>query len=956
MAFSRSRYRIEAVSKNRRKRPPLRAVEALFHGALERPAGDARSRWLTNATGGDTGLIEEVETLLDAHGKSTEFMESGPLTADPSELTKERGVESDQGAPLDAEIGRQIGPYKLVESLGEGGFGAVFRAEQIEPVRREVALKIIKLGMDTRQVIARFEAERQALAVLDHPSIARVIDAGATQNGRPYFVMDLVSGVDLTEFCDEERLTVAERCRVFLDLCAAVGHAHQRGIIHRDLKPSNVLATRADGRVRVKVIDFGIAKATHPGAEQSETLHTAMGQVIGTPVYMSPEQALAGDDIDTRTDVWALGVILYELLAGTTPITAEEFARMARRGELGAYFDHADIPAPSTRIAPGARDDLESIAAARAASPQGLRSAVRGDLDAIVLRALEPNKDRRYDSPASLARDVRKHLENRPIEASPPGLIYRSKKYFRRHRITTSAGAVVTTAILAGGAVSIDALRARRDQAEVLSGVFNTATVSRAAEDIGVTAAELEEQATHAFGDSDPIIVDALSTHANRLERAGALEVALDARRRALARAVRVHGSASPEALLAGREIGLALARLGESEEAKVHLARAIALDTQLAPPGTPYLNAARLELASLLADEGDLDRAEALASAADSIALSFAPRDRRMRENALRALVQLRRRAGDDDGARNAWRRLCAVLESLVSTSSNVLAQERIRFGRWLASGGHTREAAAVLSDALATLRDLDVSFPELELEALESFNGVAVDAAAAKIVEPTRLGPELRRELELARQLFDPGSASHAEALRRIADQHESRGEIGRCIATSIELYRALEQTMAESDERGARLAALANRLGTLSGLARTTEGLASEAYQRAREAVQIALEHEPANTHFMIAQIELEVRYGRAVRLFAQIEALKEAADIVSDHPLFLALEAVAYAQSQASFTSAEKRLELAKELESQFLGTPNLSETIAWASKEVEAAKDAFNARRGEDEDR
>lgn len=929
------------------RRYPLSAVEALFHGALERPAGPTRSRWLHHAAGGDTILVEEVADLLKAHVASTEFLERGPLlTLDPIDDASEEAAATEPPE----ELGRTIGAYTLVEALGEGGFGVVYRAEQSAPVRREVALKIIKLGMDTRQVIARFEAERQALALLDHPSIARVLDAGATESGRPFFVMDLVPGVDLTEFCDGESLDIRARCEVFLDLCAAVQHAHQRGIIHRDLKPSNILVARTDNRVIPKVIDFGISKATTADIQSAETMRTEMGQIIGTPVYMSPEQALGQSDIDTRTDVYALGVILYELLSGTTPISSSMLLEKARAGELGSFLADFSPPSPSSRIS----SVTDGHVKARGGSPAEVRSCVRGDLDAITLHALEPERERRYESAAALARDVRRFMENRPIEAAAPSALYRSQKFLRRHRIAAIAGSAVLGALLTGAAVAVDSARARRNQATVLSGVFSAAhavdpnAVGKpfGSSDLGdQTAAvdNLEKRAVEAFGEDDPIIIEALSTLANRLERSGSLEEALIARRRALYRATSVHSERSQPVILASNEVGLQLARMGKVDEAKKHLRRAVERDTELNPPGMPFLNTARLELARLLADEGDLGSAERLASTADTVARRRASKDQRTREDSLRALVDIRKRAGNDDGARSAWGDLFSVLGQSASRTSTALPEERMRFGHWLAGGGRSEEAALVLRDAIDVLRTLDGDHDVLEFEALVAFGAVAVDAVGAGSIPLDRAHSELARELDLARQLFRPGSTRHTEALRRIANHHAAWGNVGDEIERLIELYTSLEQTLPEGSERDAQLTQIARELGQRATNARVTEGLEASAYTLASNAVAIGLAHHPNNTSFMVSQIELEVRYGRPVRLFRQIESLRSAANLEGDHPLFLALEAVAYAQTRAHLGKAQDRLLRARQLSGQFLGTPNLNETIEWAAGEVAAAE-------------
>ncbi|MCY2959227.1 MAG: serine/threonine-protein kinase [Planctomycetota bacterium] len=367
--------------------------------------------------------------------------------------------------------GTTIGPYKLLQQLGEGGFGVVFLAEQKEPVARQVALKIIKLGMDTRQFVARFEQERQALALMDHPNIARVIDAGATETGRPYFVMELVRGSPIAEYCDKNRLTIEERLRLFEQVCSAVQHAHQKGIIHRDLKPSNLLVAVQDGRPQVKVIDFGIAKATSAKLTD-KTFFTEQRQVIGTLQYMSPEQAEGSIDIDTRTDVYALGVVLYELLTGSTPFDKETL-RDAMYSEIQRMIREVEPPSPSTRLST-AHETLAGIAARRGVEPKRLGTLLRGELDWIVMKALEKDRARRYESASGLALDIGRYLSGDAVLAAPPSAAYRLRKFVRRNRIAVAGGTAVAASLLVGAvafAWQANVASAQRDAARAAEAV-----------------------------------------------------------------------------------------------------------------------------------------------------------------------------------------------------------------------------------------------------------------------------------------------------------------------------------------------------------------------------------------------------------------------------------------------------------------------------------------------------
>jgi hypothetical protein len=353
--------------------------------------------------------------------------------------------------PITEKPGDRIGRYKLLQQIGEGGCGVVYMAEQTEPVRRRVALKVIKLGMDTKQVIARFEAERQALALMDHPNIAKVLEAGATETGRPYFVMELVRGIKITEFCDEKSVPTADRLKLFTQVCQAIQHAHQKGVIHRDIKPSNILVTVNDGVPVPKIIDFGIAKAT-AGPLTDKTFFTAFEQFIGTPAYMSPEQAeMTSLDIDTRTDIYSLGVLLYELLTGRPPFDPSELLQSGL-DEMRRTIREQEPDRPSTRLSTMAEGELTTVAKHRHTEAPRLIHLVRGDLDWIVMKCLEKDRTRRYETAHGLASDIQRHLNNEPVVARPPSTAYRFQKLVRRNKVMVGAvGAVLAALVLGRG-------------------------------------------------------------------------------------------------------------------------------------------------------------------------------------------------------------------------------------------------------------------------------------------------------------------------------------------------------------------------------------------------------------------------------------------------------------------------------------------------------------------------
>jgi serine/threonine protein kinase/tetratricopeptide (TPR) repeat protein len=535
-----------------------RDAKAIFCEALDRPAGSDRAAYLEIACRGDAALRSRVEALLIAYLDAGNFLESPAVK--PTTGAAPRRTEG---------VGTVIGPYTLVEPIGDGGMGVVYLAEQHEPVRRRVALKVIKPGMDTRQVIARFEAERQALALMEHPNIARVYDAGTTDSGRPYFVMELVHGLPITEHCDRERFSPKDRLALFVSVCQAVQHAHQKGIIHRDLKSSNVLVTSHDGTPMVKVIDFGVAKAIDRKLTLTEkTLYTQATQMVGTPLYMSPEQAgLGGLDIDTRTDIYALGVLLYELLTGTTPfdngrlgtVTGDEIRRIIREEEP---------PRPSTRIStPGPA--AATASANRRSDPRVLRRLFRGELDWIVMKALEKDRNRRYETASAFAADVLRYLRDEPVQACPPSVGYRLRKFVRRNQGPVLAVSLVALALVAGLAVAtwgmIRAEQARRDALSAQRAEARRAEGERRArEEAQKRLAQIEtgnEILASVFRDLDPIAA----------ENAGVpLRVALGVRLGEAARQLEGEVVGDPLAVARLQHVlGVSLRELGHLEQAE---------------------------------------------------------------------------------------------------------------------------------------------------------------------------------------------------------------------------------------------------------------------------------------------------------------------------------------------------------------------------------------------------
>jgi WD40 repeat protein/serine/threonine protein kinase len=466
---------------------PQNREEALFQAAVQL-TGAERAAFLNGACLGDDALRQRLEALLAAHDEPDELLPKGA----PAVV---KTIKLDMSEAPDEAVGQTLGRYKLLERLGEGGCGVVYVAEQTQPVRRRVALKVIKLGMDTKQVVARFEAERQALAMMDHPNIAKVLDAGTTEVGRPYFVMELVRGIRITDYCDQNQLSTKERLELFIKICQAIQHAHQKGIIHRDIKPSNILVTLHDGVPVPKVIDFGIAKATE-GRLTDATVYTQLHQFIGTPAYMSPEQAeMSGLDIDTRSDIYSLGVLLYELLAGSTPFDGKELMSLGIDAMRKTIREKEPVR-PSTRFATLKGEELTTTAKRRSADKSKLMHQLKGDLDWIVMKCLEKDRTRRYETANGIAADLKRHLNNEPIVARPPSSAYRFQKLVRRNKLAFAAAGAVAAALLLGiiGSTA-QAIRATHAKQAALAAQASEAEQRQLADAARVSETKLREQA-----------------------------------------------------------------------------------------------------------------------------------------------------------------------------------------------------------------------------------------------------------------------------------------------------------------------------------------------------------------------------------------------------------------------------------------------------------------------------
>jgi serine/threonine protein kinase len=613
-------------------------IETLYQAALAKPV-EQRAWYLADACPDDPQLRREVQSLLDQDDDS--FLEGSPLS--PATFHQQRlGTERlpYTNSPLDQPIessskpAAMIGPYLLQEVIGRGGMGEVWLAEQQEPVRRRVAIKLIKIGMDTREVVTRFQSERQALALMDHPAIAKVFDAGSTSEGRPYFVMEYVPGIPITDYCDEHKLTIRERLELFILVCEGVQHAHQKTIIHRDLKPSNILVAEVDGKPMPRIIDFGIAKATS-GKLTVETLHTRMGAVLGTIDYMSPEQAKSeGEDIDTRTDVYSLGVVLYELLVGARPF---EFRKVAF-DEVLRCLREVDAPKPSTKFITR-RLESETAAQNRSTDPPTLLRQLRGDPDAIVLKALEKDRARRYSSATDFAGDIGKYLRHEPVTVHPPTVAYRARKYVQRHRVGVAFVGVLAVLLVAAAvaeAVQLRRITRARDQADTETAIAQ-AVNDFLQNDVLAQASTATQSGSKMKIDPDLKVRTALNRAAARIagkferqpeveaairdtigqaytdlglypEARTQLERAFDLQRRAL-------GAANPKTLKTMSRLGgIALAQ-GNYPTAEALLTQTLAIQRRVLGPENPERLATMNSLATTYEREGKYAQAEPLFS-----------------------------------------------------------------------------------------------------------------------------------------------------------------------------------------------------------------------------------------------------------------------------------------------------------------------------------------------------
>jgi serine/threonine protein kinase len=758
----------------------------------------------------DDSLQDFVKDVLAAHDGAAEQTELVTAT--------DGGAASGSGEAGGSRIGR----YRIIEPLGEGGFGMVWRAEQTEPVRREVALKIIKLGMDTKEVIARFEQERQALAVMDHPGIAKVLDAGTTPLGRPYFVMELVRGQRLTDYCDQRRLATRERLRLFIAVCHAIQHAHQKGIIHRDIKPSNILVTEADAGPQPKVIDFGIAKAT-TARLTDHTLHTAVGAFIGTPSYMSPEQADPGGlDLDTRTDIYSLGVLLYELLTGRTPL---DFAALRGAGPeaIRRVLRERDPVKPSTRLRNLNEDEQTTVARARAAAAPRLAHQLRGDLDWIVMKAIEKDRTRRYDTAAALARDLERHLERLPVHARPPSTAYVVKRFVQRHRGAVAAAAAIFVSLVAGLAVSVAMFFREKDaRARADTAAAKSAQVARFLKDMLASVGPSKAQ-----GRDATMLREILDATAARLGTELRDQPEVEAELRAV--------------------LGNTYGDLEEFEASEKMLREALRLRRATLAPGDPQLAGAVFAHAVALDLRDDLTGARAALQEVIALRRAATVRDDAALGEALEFLAWLDYREGDLETAEKNARESLALLRAQGEAARSKLASALSTLGSTLHKVARLREAEALHREELAVRRAVHGAS---SLEAVTAANNLAQTlVSAGKLDEAVRLA---REALALEHKLTQKPFGGCTDALHKILGTVlEYRGdfpgavrELETALTAATAIYGANHRYTNDKRGRLIRLLVLAGQLDAADAALHEARAVGGDAADNSIEAAAARL----------------------------------------------------------------------------------------------------------------
>jgi eukaryotic-like serine/threonine-protein kinase len=748
-------------------------AKQMFLTACEMPPAD-RARFVDAECAGDAELRDEVNSLLDAMQEHDDHAR---------DLPGERP-------------GTVIGPYELVERIGEGGFGTVWSANQSQPIARQVAIKLVKPGMDTRQVIARFEQERQSLALMDHPHIARVYDAGATEHGRPYFVMELVRGEPILAFCNRRRMPLRDRLALFRLIAGAVQHAHQKGVIHRDLKPSNVLVTEVDGAPQPKVIDFGIAKAIAGTASRDATI-TVERQMLGTPQYMSPEQAEGSSDIDTRSDVYSLGVLLYELLTGFPPINLSD--RSGSRAEIQRAIVEGELPEPSRRLKRETQQ-ITRVAADRSIEPASLQRTVRGELDWIVMKCLEKDRRRRYQSAGAVAEDVRRYLAGEVIDAAPPSQAYRVSKFVRRHRSTVTTLTLLAVFAIAGTAFYIRAINAERsktlaalddanrqracaqEQAEIAEAVsqFQIDMLATADPDNAIGNRVTVLQATQAAVrelDAGKLAGKPLVEAGIRFRIGDTMRAIgeYDAARSSFQRSAELFAATPPVDPLAiarcENAIGLVYKLEDNFAEAERHYRLALAKRVAALGPTDQEVATSLNNLASLLQDTDRADEAESVYQRALQIrragTLPLATAE------TLNNLASLKYQQGKLDEAAPMLKEVLDLRRAALRPEHPMIGQGLNNYAMALQAQGKLVEAEAMLRESLAVRRaGLPAGHPDI---AVSAYN---LGRVLIKLERLADAEPLLIEALDIRRAKFGPRSTPSTRVAASLADLYERTG----------------------------------------------------------------------------------------------------------------------------------------------------------------------------------